>query len=215
MVIDSRGKKEVRQEVYKIIKSNNGRTFRQLLKAKGSFYTEKTERDKAKGKIDGYFNNLRTQGVGDLEVIYIACALLKIDAIETFPILKGQPRKINGSNKNILNEPATDKQFATLKAIEEKLGIKIYCSSKWGAWIVINNFMPQHNEERKEENDEIKEWKEYCSEREKLIGQATCRIRSLNESIEQWKREWIKGRHKICFLEALEEYTEWQEANNK
>lgn len=209
MVIDSRGKKEVRQEVYKIIKSNNGRTFRQLLKAKGSYYTE---RDKAKGKIDGYFNNLRTQGVGDLEAIYIACALLKIDAIETFPILKGQPRKINGSTKNILNEPATDKQLATLKAIEEKLGIKIYCSSKWGAWIVINNFMPQRSEETKEENEDpyysnaIKEWKEYCSEREKLIGQAICMIRSLNKRIEEWKKEWIEGDHKIFNLEVEKEY---------
>ena len=182
---------------------NRGTNIRELLGIiRPTMYTEKTPTDKVKNIIRQYWWTMKNSGSGDLETIYIISALLKIDACERFPKLKGQPRKGNNRNEPAtLTEGASKEQLYTLNKLGEELGIKIYCTSKWGAWIVINNFMPQPNEESKEEESEITKLKAFIDERERLIGKATCLIDGLKSDLERWKREWLDGRKRLAGIQ--------------
>ena len=109
---------------------------------------QESESDKAKAKISKSFSNMLNGQGGNLEIVYVTCALLEFDALELFPELKGLPRAKSTKVSSVFREEATSRQLASLRSLEKLIGINIYCTSKRGARLVLDKFASYATKEK-------------------------------------------------------------------
>lgn len=146
-----------------------GRAIIRELQRQG--YKDPEDLFKSKSKVSKAFRaqlkNL-SHGSGSAEVVYVACAILRLDREKWFPnVFKWEYQRPQKKKNSVVDwsEDPTESQKTRLTYIEEKALVPFYVKTFPGAWLVINKERQKEEEEeyrrieeeRKARRDELKE----------------------------------------------------------
>ena len=171
---------------------------------------QKSEPDKAKAKISKSFSNMLNGQGGNLEIVYVTCALLEFDALELFPELKGLPKAKSTKSTSVFREEATSRQLDSLRSLEKLIGINIYCTSNWGVQLVLDRFAPYATKGNKtfRVNGERFTMEECETQEKKLLATSNAlkfKIGACYIQIEKLKVQALdRDKERGKFLEAIE-----------